>query len=140
MKKRLLLKLGLVALLGTGLFVAWLWWMEPTTGICRATANRIRPGMTLAEVVAIIGEKPNDIGENSFGNFERHPSLSRSDRNAALALFRSHSLIGVEMRFWADKPGLIQVAFDENDCVSFSYYISHNESILDKLRRWLRLN
>src|SRR5262245_58672304 len=59
MKKRLLLKLGLVALLGAGLFVAWLWWTVPTTGVCRWTANRIRPGMTEEDVITTIGKLPS---------------------------------------------------------------------------------
>src|SRR5687768_15981491 len=60
MTKRLLLKLGLVALLGAGLFVAWLWWMEPKTGICRYSASQIQNGMTEKEVIAAIGNSPGD--------------------------------------------------------------------------------
>jgi len=60
MKRRLLLKLGLVALLGAALFVVWLWWTEPRTGICRYTASRIEVGMTEEEVVELIGVPPKD--------------------------------------------------------------------------------
>src|SRR4051812_36005941 len=56
--KKLLLKLGLVALLGAGLFVAWLWWTEPRTGICRLMADRINDGMKREEIVKLIGSEP----------------------------------------------------------------------------------
>src|SRR5437763_1429368 len=66
MKKRLLLKLGLVALLGAGLFVAWSWWTEPRTGICEYTAKRIKFGMAQAEITELIGLPPMGASEFSF--------------------------------------------------------------------------
>jgi hypothetical protein len=57
-KKRLLVKIGLLAALALLGFVAYLWWTTPTSGINWATANRMQIGMTQDEVIGIIGEYP----------------------------------------------------------------------------------
>lgn len=49
MKKRLLLKLGLLALMGAGLFCLSLWLILPH-GVTKATFDRIQRGMTVNEV------------------------------------------------------------------------------------------
>src|SRR5688572_9149930 len=106
MKKRLLFKLGLVALLGTGLFVAWLWWTTPTTGICRYTASRIQVGMTEAEAVALIGLPSglHGIDQKRFDEFE----VSLEDNAAYLGI---PLRLDVVERIWASPQGRIHVAF-----------------------------
>jgi hypothetical protein len=56
MKKRLLLKLGLVALLGVGLFVAFLW--ATSHRITKEGYEQLRSGMSFQEVVERLGRQP----------------------------------------------------------------------------------
>lgn len=118
MTKRLLLKLGLVGLLGAGLFVAWLWWTTPTSGINWASANRIQVGMTQDEVQAIIGQYPT-VYKISCG-----PRGSQSS---------------LEWRSAGNEAESISVRFDVNGQVTDKSYNSDFMTFLDKLRRWLHL-
>jgi hypothetical protein len=58
--RRRLLVFGLLATV-TGLSVggSWLLWLRPTTAITRENAAKIKEGMTLAEVEAILGPERN---------------------------------------------------------------------------------
>jgi hypothetical protein len=129
MKKRLLLKLGLVALLGAGLFVAWLWWTEPTTGICRVSANRIKIGMTEEEVAALVGLPA--------GIYVTEPSFMSPSSEAALERLQisPHSFT----RVWSGDSGEIVVEFDVSAHVCFVEFLAV-ETFLDKPRRWLHLD
>ena len=62
MKKRLLLKLGLVAILGTGLFVAWWYFIGPNHNITNEGVARLKEGMTRAEIETILRLPPGDYG------------------------------------------------------------------------------
>jgi hypothetical protein len=79
--------------------------MPPRPGVTKANFDRIRVGMTLAEVEAILGQ--SDLGE--WGRLW-------------LASDGSYALI----EFWDD--GVIS-----------KRWFDSNETILDKIRRWLHL-
>jgi hypothetical protein len=137
MKKRLLVKLGLVALVGTALFVAWLWWTIPTSGINRATANRIRVGMSEVEVERMIGVEAGTYAtkdapfssEWSKSDFERFKSITAAQPANTLSFS------------WEDDNGTIVVCIGRDDRrVVYSCYVAFSETIPDKLRRWLRLD
>lgn len=68
MKKRLLLKLGLVAVLGAGLFVAWSWWMCPHRNhhVTVENANRLTMDICEAEVVELL-TRPADKSYSDMG-------------------------------------------------------------------------
>ena len=118
MKKRLLLKLGLVALLGAGLFVAWLWWTVPRTGICRYTANQVKEGMTLNDVEAIIGLPPGDYCTKPWRLMNYYAR-----------------------KFWCSDDGLILVTLDEDGLVTSTEFISDKQdALLDRVRRFLHLD
>ena len=59
-RTRRLMLFCLPAAMVAGLTVAWLSW--PRTAITRENAERIQPGMTLAEVEAILGGPARDEG------------------------------------------------------------------------------
>jgi hypothetical protein len=128
MKKRLLLKLGLVALLGTGLFVAWLWWTTPTTGICRYTVSRIQVGMTEAEVVALIGLPSglHGIDQKRYEEFE----VSFEDNTAYLDI---PLRLDVVEKVWASPQGRIHVAFDRTGRVAYTAYFGPR-TITERIR------
>jgi hypothetical protein len=120
MKKRLLLKLGLVGLLGAGLFVAWLWWTEPRTGICRYTANRIKVGMREEEVNEIVGLGPPN-------SWVKHLGLPGE------VTWKST---------WINESGEIVVRWDDNYPAEVieAEYRSLSESFPTKIRQWLHLD
>ena len=119
MKKRLLLKLGLFALLAASLFVAWLWWTTPTSGVNWATANRIQNGMTFDEVKAIIGEFPTSY------------TISCGPQGTQ-AGYKWHST--------GNDSQSISVLMDVNGKVMVKTYDSEFMTVLDKLRHWLHFN
>lgn len=121
MRKRLLLKLGLVAFLGAGLFVGYLWWTVPTTGICRYTAEKLRLGMSKADVISVIGLPP---GVHGVPNGTRRFPWS----------------MGFASEEWHGPNGSIVVAFDFLQDEAISVLFVPAPGIPDKLRRWLHLD
>jgi outer membrane protein assembly factor BamE (lipoprotein component of BamABCDE complex) len=122
MTRRRLLVFGLLATM-TGLGVlgvgGWLLW--PRTAITRENAAKIREGMTLAEVEAILGGPPRDETTGPIRFDEVTPVRDES------------------RKWWSDRV-CIQVIFDENGRVMNADSDSlHRVGPLDMLRRWLHL-
>ena len=129
MKRRLLIKLGAIALLGLAGFVAYLWWMEPTSGISRGSVWRIRQGMTKDEVNSTIGMLPGDYssyldGKHQLG--EDGPIIGKKGHERWTNM-------------WYSDTGIIRVEF-ENAQVTNARYLPLIESALDKLLILLHLS
>ena len=127
MSKRLLLKLGLVALLGAGLFVAWLWWTTPRHRINREGFDGI-DAMSYAEVVEFLGCPPR-----------YKPGELRSSFLDATFLSMKLEAMGF---VWQSHEARLYVAFNDDGKVWGKMLCSgtYEVSLLDKLRRWLHLD
>jgi hypothetical protein len=99
----------LVLLVGVGTLCL----VGPQDRITERNCNRIKPGMSAAEVEDILGRKPDAV----------------------------ITVGGVELqRTWIGRTGAIDVTFDDNDRVvsRMPFMRMHEESFLDRLRSWFR--
>jgi len=123
-RRRLVLFALPVALMLLGV-VGWVLWYPPP-GITLENAERIHQGMTLAEVEALLGGPAGDYrtpGATKFA-FAYH-FLSDPDG---------------EVMEWNGDEGTAMVSFDADSRVFNHMYLkAPSESLLAKLRRWLRL-
>jgi hypothetical protein len=117
MKRKMLLRLMLIACFGVVAFGFYLWWSIPSHGINRASTFRIRIGMNQDEIVAIIGERPNGFGRILLGGDPSHRFL-----------------------YWDGNGGSIKVRFDNQGRAIQRDFTPSSETILDKALGWLRLN
>ena len=136
MKKRWLLRLGLLA--GLALFGFWfaLWWTAPEHRINKESCDQIRNGMTETEVVAIIGAS---AGDYTTAETEKERDLVRwilTDRVWQAALHGND----IRSREWLSDNGAIQVLLDQNGTVISKEFFSIQATFIAKLRRWLRLS
>lgn len=137
MRRRLLLKTGLVALLGVAAFVGYLWWTIPSSGINRTSANRIREGKSLHEVEAIIGLPAGDYRTKEFSlRTTAVAQITVADELVRVVKARN----GLRIEEWLSDEGAIVVAVDREEQVFRSVWVSFSDSFLDKVRAWLRLN
>jgi len=124
MRKRLLLRLGLLACLGLAGFALYLWWcLTGVSGITRASVWRIKVGMTTREVDSIIGVPCGDYRSNK--------------QEVSIDGF----LDGVaHIREWYADSGTIFVHFDAQGRVFERSYLPYSESFLDRLYQWLGID
>jgi hypothetical protein len=132
--RRRLLVFGLLAgvfALGAG---GWLLWpTEPRTAITRENAEKLKTGMTLEEVQAILdGPARNDATVPVALEFQiMGPRLSSVPRH-----------LEIEPLIWQSNVVQINAWFDvEHKLISFNIFTCRRvpESPLDMLRRWLHL-
>jgi hypothetical protein len=120
-KRRLLLRLVLVGCFGVVAFALFLWWRAPA--ISSDSFEKIKPGMSKTEVISILNGRPH------YG-----PGKSNG---MGMPVF----LTSTKGHVWESADIRIYVVFDNEDYVSTKMCIHFlNESFLQKLRRWLRLN
>ena len=131
MKKRILLRLGILAALAACGFVLLVWWMGPSNLIDAEKFVLIEGGMTEAEVVEALGApatsdsilaRPNrklfDVEALSFG---------AADASGGFKEWRAHD------------GRRIGVGFDKTGKATLRMRFSVRETWPDKIRRWLRL-
>jgi hypothetical protein len=130
--RRRLLVFGLLAsLLALGAFwLLWpLWQPESASEISTENAARIRTGMTLAEVEAILGGPPRRVGNGG------PPTIKALQDRLGLSHLRGAKL-------WRSNYAIIWVEFGTDErviafaCAPVRY---QNVSRLDTIRRWLGL-
>ena len=114
----------LVAVLSVGV-----WLLRPRIVVTQASCDAIQPGMTFAEVTAIIGAPPGDYGS------DERPRV-------VLDLYGGGVLMKEgELQQWGGDEGFIQVGFDANGTVLWKRFVEAGspspETPLDTLRRWL---
>jgi hypothetical protein len=118
-KKRFLLLAALpfAVCVALGVLVMVSAMVPPSPGITKANFNRIQDGMMLAEVEEIFGHGGVSIDGQKTEQFAA----------------------GEGYLFWrADDGSSASIEF-EDDCVTRKDWHESNETILDKLRRWLHL-
>jgi hypothetical protein len=112
MKKKYLHLLAVIAVIAAYMVVVVV--VLPTrSGVTKANFNRIKMGMTYAEVVEIIGERPR---------FDPFASNLASDFEPRL--------------WWASNGSYARFRFT-NDRVAHCTWQDSNETFWDKLRRWV---
>jgi len=124
MRKRLLIRLGLLTCLALAGFALYLWWnLTGVSGISRASVWRIKVGMSIKEVDAIIGVPCGDYHSDTPAT----PADSFPE--------------GVEhVRQWYADAGSIFVCFDAEGMVTERGYIPDSESVFDRLYQWLGID
>jgi hypothetical protein len=93
--------------------------------ISQAGCDRIKLGMSLADVEAILGRPA--------GDYHDRPLVSN---------LRPGPAPGLVQKVWIENAGAVVVHFDNNDRVMHAHFapkLNPNESFLEKLRRSLRL-
>jgi hypothetical protein len=125
------------------LVVAWLAW--PRTAINQTNFERIQMGMSLAEVEEILGGPARD---ESSGHLVADAVVNDAElgpeERAMMAKLRLVTFTvswGRGPRFWTSNQLMIRVELDANERVMSmdALPVHSEESLLDKLRRWLRL-
>jgi hypothetical protein len=138
-KRRLLL----IALFATVMLLS-VWALWPRTAITREDAARIREGMTLGEVEAILGGPARDESSGApiadDDDAFDPKALPVPPRQQRMAEMRFH--IGDGILEWRSDLVVVSVVLDSDGRVSH-YCDQHTrrdyESISDMLRRWLGL-
>ncbi|GEM_PF-3665991 len=125
MKKRWLLKLGLLA--GLALFGFWfvLWWTATNHRINRQAFDQIEPGMTYEAIVAIFG-----VAHGEYATLDPHEyrfgfrKILREDR--------------IHFKGWFSNDASIILCFDDNNLLTDVRHASFRGegSFIDKVRRW----
>lgn len=100
------------------------WLAHPRVSISQATCDKIKPGMTRAEVEALIGGPPGDYSTKSAlpAILELPPGVSRFE-------------------LWFDDQGVIMVVFDEGGKARHIFFsddlILLDQGFFERLRSWL---
>ena len=134
-RKRVLLWVGLlVVLAGAGLgLLAWL--LPSDRHIIRESYDAIGPSMTVLEVEMLLG---GPAGDYTHGQY----MVANLSGNHAEFDIEVYEITAKRNRSWIGSQGLVQVSFDEHDKIavkSFFPVVPTDETLLDRLRRWLGL-
>jgi hypothetical protein len=138
MTRRRLLLFGLPAallLLGVS---SWLLWPRPTA-ITREHAAKIQKGMTLADVEELLGGPARNESDMP-DNFINDAFVTADTDEMKMARLRPGAR-PFENKRWASPGFVVLVDFDDSGRVirHSNCAFEVDKSLLDKLRRWLRL-
>jgi hypothetical protein len=133
-----------LAVVGTAVALAvGVWLIRPRTAITVENAARIQPGMTLAEVEAILGGPARDerTGFTQLDLSAAEPAEVRRRRRCAMMIGLAGNGEGAPI--WRSDFALILVdTIDDEEHVTATYVVPlrpEREPPLDRLRRWLGL-
>ena len=147
-RRRILLGVPIVV----AAFLIGLWLLWPRTAITADNAAKIKNGMTLEQVVAILGGPERD---ESTGPIEaddpdideavrtgREPPEAAVGRVELLQLDFPHQGMVEAGRYWKTDRLMVRIELDQDGRVSWILVQPvrrQHESLLNRLRRWLRL-
>ena len=138
MTRRRLLVFGLPASLMLLAASGWLLWPRPTA-ITRGHAAKIQKGMTLADVEELLGGPARNESDMP-DNFINDAFVNADTDEMKMAHLRPGARPYEDKR-WASPGFVVLVDFDDSGRVirhsNCSFEV--DKSLLDKLRRWLRL-
>ena len=140
MKKRLLVKLALIALLGACVFVAWLWWTKPVHSLPKSVVERIKKGMTEEEVLAVIGFSDGDYTTGPVRLWGEGESKTGKEIHDLFTLAAG--------KCWVTDSGVVTVTFGNGSVITaaadgrvmFCEHIYFIEPLPNRLRRGLHLD
>jgi hypothetical protein len=127
MTRRRLLLLALPVALGCSAALLWVVW--PHTAITPDNAAKIKRGMTLAEVEAILGGPPGNYASNYTGL-----GTGYAGPGGALIVFDVQ-----ERTTWAGDDGMLTVFLDNDGRVRKTqfYEVIDRDTFMGSIRRWL---
>lgn len=131
MKKRILLRLGILAVIAAVGFVLLVWWLGPSNFIGAESFALIQGGMSESEVVEVLG------APGSSDSILLKPKRQLFDVEAVS--FGAPNASGGVKEWRTLDARAIAVAFDEHGKVSMVMRFRVNDNWRDKIRRWLRL-
>jgi hypothetical protein len=132
-RRRLLLVVGTVALLGTAGFALFLWLTSPTPGASLDNFRRLRKGVSETYVETVLG-KPEQAG----GEFSNTFTARAGTYTGTLQWRNGNLFIAIQFkvgRAWDGYTTLI----NPSTAVQAEPLRSDDETFLDRVRRWLRL-
>src|SRR4030095_4340791 len=123
MKRKRLLRLAMLALLGIVGFSLYLWYTSANRRINRAAFDRIREGMSLAEVEEVIGCPPGNYAVSGTWvvNYGQ-PDVSANVAVLKRAVDESNAEDELGIAFWGSNSGVIYVCFHRNRVWLKDYY------------------
>src|SRR5260370_14156946 len=126
MRKRLLVAIGLSAVLGVSAFVV-VWLVLPRGRISESNCELIREGMTLPEVEAVFGGPEG--ANTSDGNDWSH------------GMFHNGKIGGIDhtRKVWVGDDGGIRIDFDKDERVAVAQWCPRRVSLFARIRGWMRL-
>jgi len=143
-RPRRLILATILGLLVFGYFLLWL--TSPAPGMNRRGFDLVRPGMSEAEVIAILGAEPGDyINGYAHVDCNTGPSAGLSDAPNLIPISdfrRKDWLLLPGIQRWSSNDGVILIRFDADRLVrdkSFRSVVPETEPFLAKLRRWFLL-
>lgn len=121
-----------VAIVGVVMWAVW-----PATPISQANFERIATGMTDAEVYTILGGPPRNEATGVLRDSENTKGFARIESGS---LWLRNDL--GEGCIWLSDNAVVHVEFDDTGHVvrkEFMEVSVERESVLSRLRRWLRI-
>ena len=134
MKKRNLLRLALLAFVALAGWLFLWWWSTPNLRLNRETFEQIHSGMTEQEIALVIGGPPTNQGTHQSMYLWR-TIQNRFDITAVKGPGTMR-----EWKAWIGNGVGIYVGFDETGHAMEYYHFHFDETLLEKLRRILRLS
>jgi hypothetical protein len=141
--KRKLLRLGLLAGASAACFVVYLWWTVPRHQINQAIADKIKPGMTDTEVVALTRVPPGNYlirgidGKTLAVHAQPLREQIMIENMIMLGLREKLHKEDVTYAEWLCDTGILGILFDKNAKVVCSFYEEYPETVWERCRRWL---
>jgi len=132
MKRRLLLRLGLIALLGSAGLIILLRCVEPGHRINSDGFARLRVGMTETEVGEVLRSARVDGNVMSWRRRNLFDVQVIDDRD--------NSDPWLTAKEWVADGAAILVHFDDQGIARLATYFRFEETLLEKIRRYLRLS
>jgi hypothetical protein len=133
MKKRLLVRLVLLACIALDGLVLFLRWTSPNARINRESLRQIEFGMTEEDVIAILDVPPskNDLDYLSKRVKDRFDVIGVDDSP------QDNSPLNVKA--WVGDGYAIEIGFDQTGACRSVFHFAFEESLVDKMRRRLHL-
>jgi hypothetical protein len=129
-KKRVLIHLGVLAVVAVAGWVLLAWLLGPTNIITMDQFAKVGEGMTETEIVELLGP-----GSESSGRFR----LKQRHEMVGMAFVSDRQMSS--FRKWQTNEGTtISITFDRDGKVAMMSHSELTESWLDKIRRWFRLS
>jgi hypothetical protein len=139
-RRRCLLVFAVFATMAVLAVAVWLLW--PRTAITRENAAKIRAGMTLADVKAILGGAPRDDVDAGTVQLDFDPDPIKNEKRVdelEEKTFGAHPM-GPRPLVWRSGEVVLVAQFDDSRVTACAAFPVRpvEQSLLDRIRRWFR--
>jgi hypothetical protein len=135
MKKRILIRLTLLAAIAVAGFLLLVWWALPPNIVSIEQVKQLSDGMSEEEVLEVLGEPSPD--ESDLRQIEEG-RVKMAVRARAHHVPAIPPAIPSYVKEWRMEGQRLQIGFDDNGKLMMMVFIREQESICNKVRRWLR--